>query len=626
MGDTDLAVLTTIWEERGIRISELTIAEDGTILDSKPPPVTDEIFVPKLLVDAGAGAHLEVGRTLGEGGMGIVRQAVQVPLDRTVAVKSLRPQADRPGGAQELVREARVTGALQHPNIVPIHALGLDEHNRPMLVMKQIDGVPWSTYIADPKHSTRPYPDREPLDFHLDVMLDVCNAVAFAHSKGVVHRDLKPENVMIGRFGEVYVLDWGLAVAVDESLARRMPLAKDITMLAGTPQYMAPEMAAARGDEIGPRTDVYLLGAVLHEIVTGRHRHGASDVKAALLQAYQSRPVDYDGSVPRELAAICNKATHIDVEQRFESVEAFRQALVDFREHRVSESLAIEARSRRAALEARAESATPSERAEVRAIFAECRFAYRQALREWPENDEAARGLERSLMRMAELELDWGRADAAAVLLGAMKDPPADLYERVGEVRRRRAVLEELEKDLDLDVGRRTRAFAALLMGSIFFVIPISTGFAVRRGWFEFDYTVFTIVNVIFAGVSFAFLAWAWDTLNRTRVNRRIVASMDVMVAAMVLLPLGTRPLGLSALQALPLICLISSITVGVMAASIDRRLSIPAIIHMVGFVVGATWNEIVFEAVGFSILISGLYIAHIWRPEAVFPPADDGV
>ncbi|MFT7625987.1 MAG: serine/threonine protein kinase, partial [Myxococcota bacterium] len=300
-GGTTLAELTTVWDERGIVISDLALAQDGTIVDPRGPnrfPMPAGDTAPLPLAD---GAALRVGATIGSGGMGLVRSAVQVPLDREVAVKSLRPDVQRTLGAAELVREARVTGRLEHPNIVPIHALAADEDHQPLLVMKRIDGVPWTDYLAS-----------KPLDFHLDVLLDVCNALSFAHSRGVIHRDLKPENVMNGAFGEVYLLDWGLAVSTDPELADRMQLARDITRLAGTPQYMAPEMAAANASQIGEQTDVYLLGSVLHECVTGTYRHDGNDLRATLLQSWMSEPKTYDETVPRELGGICNRAAARD--------------------------------------------------------------------------------------------------------------------------------------------------------------------------------------------------------------------------------------------------------------------------------------------------------------------------
>ena len=164
-------------------------------------------------------AEFKLGQTLGEGGMGVVRLADQVSLHRSVAVKTLRPEKSSDAALLALLREAWVTGALEHPNIVPVYALGRNEEKMPVFVMKRVEGTPWSTLLADPTHPlvARGGGDKDPLHFHLELLLKVCDALAFAHSRQLIHRDVKPENVMLGAFGEVYLLDWGIAVSLDDT-------------------------------------------------------------------------------------------------------------------------------------------------------------------------------------------------------------------------------------------------------------------------------------------------------------------------------------------------------------------------------------------------------------------------
>ncbi len=211
-------------------------ARHGTIIPPLPASQTRDDRALSALQELSLGeadaAEFAIHGTLGEGGMGIVRLASQTALGRHVAIKSVRPDGPVQTAARALMREAWVTGALEHPNVVPVHTLGKDAEGLPMFVMKRVHGTSWRELIC----GTEPLPEEHrdaPLDFHLRVMQQVCNAVAFAHSKGVLHRDLKPDNVMIGPFGEVYVLDWGLAVSLDEG-AERIPLARDITDIAGT--------------------------------------------------------------------------------------------------------------------------------------------------------------------------------------------------------------------------------------------------------------------------------------------------------------------------------------------------------------------------------------------------------
>jgi len=217
------------------------------------------------LRERGGEERLRPGALLGAGGMGMVRAALQESLGREVAVKALRSEGATPHKMLRLLREAWVTGALEHPNIIPVHALHLDESGAPQVVLKKIEGRPWSDFLAEPELLPG---DGDPLGWHLGVLRSVCNALAFAHSRGIVHRDVKPENVMVGAFGEVYLADWGIALAFDESASPRVPRARENEMLAGTPCYMAPEMA--RGAPADPRTDVYLLGATLFEVLAGK--------------------------------------------------------------------------------------------------------------------------------------------------------------------------------------------------------------------------------------------------------------------------------------------------------------------------------------------------------------------
>ena len=200
---------------------------------------------------------LSLHEVIGSGGSAVVRMATQRSLAREVAVKQPREEKLR----WVLLREARITGRLQHPNILPVYDIVRSEEGDPLILMKRVGGQNWTQVMAGLS-----------LEDNLRILLQVCNAVAFAHSQGVIHRDLKPDNVMIGEFGEVVVLDWGLAVRTEHLDEPWIPLASDQSGIAGTPAFMAPEMlggvevARARGiplkdlpspGVVGPRTDVF---------------------------------------------------------------------------------------------------------------------------------------------------------------------------------------------------------------------------------------------------------------------------------------------------------------------------------------------------------------------------------
>src|SRR6185503_14452978 len=140
------------------------------------------------------------GAVIGQGGMGVVREAEQVSLGRTVAVKTVKPDQRSPEAAQDLLREAWVTGSLEHPNVVPVHHLGLDDEGMPAIVLKRVEGVEWSKLIRDAEDVKRRYGAADLLVWNLSILMQVLNAIRFAHSRGILHRDLKPSNVMVGDF------------------------------------------------------------------------------------------------------------------------------------------------------------------------------------------------------------------------------------------------------------------------------------------------------------------------------------------------------------------------------------------------------------------------------------------
>jgi serine/threonine-protein kinase len=277
--------------------------------------------------------------TLGEGGMGIVRLGRQRALDRLVAVKSLKPDFRDPKSTERLLREAWVTGYLDHPNVVPVYDIVPDADGLPLIVLKKIEGVEWAKLIRDKAEVARRFETDDLLEWNLGVALQVSNAVSYAHSKRVLHRDLKPENVIIGAFGEVYLCDWGLAVLLEDDGSGRLPLASDAKAMAGTPHYMAPEMLGGTGSQLSERTDVYLLGAILYEIVTGHPPHRGESFLEIVSSVVRSEP-EIGPEVAQELASIVRKALHRDPAQRYESIEQLRSALRAALRHRAADRVA----------------------------------------------------------------------------------------------------------------------------------------------------------------------------------------------------------------------------------------------------------------------------------------------
>ncbi len=317
---------------------------------------------------------------LNRGGMGVILRGRDKSLHREVAIKVIRDQQS-PLQRARFIKEAQVTGQLEHPNIVPVHEFGVDEAGRLFFAMKLVRGRTLAEILAwhrdDPAAATVEFP----LTRLVGILIQVSHAVAFAHTRGVVHRDLKPGNIMLGDFGEVMLMDWGLAkvgvagavggetldegaagggapaasdstaalvVADGDSSAQRRAPRLDVTQdgaVIGTPAYMAPEQAAGLVSRIDARSDVYALGAILYEFLTLAPPVAGGDIDEVLRNATLNHIVAPHlrapgRNVPKDLAAVAMKALAADPEDRYPGAAALRRDLERFIEGR-----AVSARS-----------------------------------------------------------------------------------------------------------------------------------------------------------------------------------------------------------------------------------------------------------------------------------------
>ncbi|HKP63711.1 MAG TPA: protein kinase [Polyangiales bacterium] len=305
-------------------------------------------------------ARFEVQRLLGQGGMGSVFVAQDRGLRRVVALKRLREGLEKsPSLLRRFVLEAQIGAQLEHPNIVPLYSFEQSEGGSPAIAMQLLEGTTMGAYIlaaAAAPQDARSIHGEYSLKERVGLLLGVCEAIHFAHERGVIHRDLKPDNVMLGRYREVYVMDWGLARVEGSSIESNKdqlaasetdsssPGFEDWSLAApratrqgdviGTPQYMPPEQALGFIDSIGPASDQYSLGVILQELATLRparsHASRAQAMKQAIANSLE-RPVDVDGrSIHPALAAIVARATKREPGDRYPTMRALADDLRHF--------------------------------------------------------------------------------------------------------------------------------------------------------------------------------------------------------------------------------------------------------------------------------------------------------
>ncbi|MFH0944012.1 MAG: SUMF1/EgtB/PvdO family nonheme iron enzyme [Planctomycetota bacterium] len=304
---------------------------------------------------------------IARGGMGRILKAWDENMRRELAMKVMLGSAEGHAGDQRtlgrFLEEAQLTGQLEHPGIVPVHELGVDRSGRAYYTMKLVRGRD----LREIFQRVRDHEDDWSVTRALSIVLRICEAMAFAHDKGVIHRDLKPSNIMVGRFGETYVMDWGLARVLgreqrsgngsgssrgsgdaDASLVwtdrddSDSPLLTRRGDVVGTPAYMSPEQADGLVEELGPAADVYSVGAILYELLTGRAPYADSDRKPSsrevleLVRAGPPAPIHtLNPDVPAELEAICDRAMARAAGARYANMEDLSADLRAYLEGRV---------------------------------------------------------------------------------------------------------------------------------------------------------------------------------------------------------------------------------------------------------------------------------------------------
>jgi ABC-type multidrug transport system ATPase subunit len=320
----------------------LAAAERATAGETTAPLASPSPAAPAVGTPTSTGHRFRLLRAHARGGLGQVSVALDEELRREVAVKEIQERfADNPESRARFLLEAEVTGRLEHPGIVSVYGLGTREDGRPFYAMRLIHGVDLQAAIGQFHGAgATATAGQHDMEFRrlLRRFLDACNAIAYAHSRGVLHRDIKPANVMLGEYGETLVVDWGLAKLIDrpdsggEGTEATLPaLAAGAHTVAGraigTPAFMSPEQAAGRLDQLGLGTDVYSLGATLYCLLTGRppYKGDMAEVLGKVQRGDFPGPRELNPTVSPALEAICLKAMALRPEQRYPSVTALSE-------------------------------------------------------------------------------------------------------------------------------------------------------------------------------------------------------------------------------------------------------------------------------------------------------------
>ena len=563
------------------------------------------------------------GELLGAGGMGVVRVGLQTTLRRQVAVKralgAARSEGD--GALLSFLREAWIGAQLEHPNILPVHELCSDR-GHPQLVMKRVEGLSWRALLDDDALAAE-FGMRDRLTFHLDILERVCRAVHFAHSRHIVHLDLKPDNVMVGHHGEVYLLDWGVAASFDEDADPWIPRTVDIRTIVGTPAYLSPEQAAGLGGAMGPRTDVFLLGALVHRIVTGRPPNRGDSVDEVMSAAFAAEPAPYDDAVPSELRAILHKAMARAVDDRYASADELRLAVRAFVQHRESNAILAAALTRLSLLreERDGKALRPSV---ARRVESECRFGLEEALSSWPGNTAARAALD-DLARLAvERALranDWRRAAAALDRLPAGDDA---LWQRVRALRaaamekdRERRALEDLGSNQDILRHARVRSIIAASVSVSWFLWFLLSGWLLRSGLVTLTHPLLMLEVAVTLSLSGGVMWLVRDTLMTTQIDRRALLLLSASLGGVGVLWALCWQLGTTPQQSLTLSSGVYVFFFVAMTMVMERRLTWVTVALLPVAFMSVVDTTHVLEWQGFYVLVGGAALSALWRRDA---------
>ncbi|MCU0697276.1 MAG: serine/threonine protein kinase [Myxococcaceae bacterium] len=523
---------------------------------------------------------LVLQRVLGRGGMARVLLARQLDLGRDVAVKVVK----EPGNAsltQRLLKEARLTGALEHPVIVPVHYLTTDEAGDVQVVLKRVEGEPWSA-LKDDAEAVRARFGAELFDWNVRVLIAVCGALGFAHERGVIHRDVKTSNVMVGRHGEVYLVDWGLGGLLTPDETGLLPWVGE-AMGAGTLAFMAPEQFPGARHPLSAATDVYLLGGVLFELLTGTPPFpGRSSVADG--GAMEPPPPRHVSASLEPFLSIARRALEPEPARRFPTAADFRLALEQGLKRRDAERLADRAEQLLASADGYRDAGA---RSEASRAATEAAFTLRLARESGADAARVDRLEERHVRSQVEAALADGRPAVAAQVLSSHGRPVPALALKVKAATEEASRREQLGRELDPALGRRRRVWF------VFTFAVQSTVFYTARLVFPQLYTgrwALVVSSAIFLAAFLGLMFVFRDVVRISRLNRHMAQLIIVLTAGQVATRAATAALDLprNVGAAVELPVLLTTLLAG--AVTLHWSYGVGAFVCVLGQVAALVW------------------------------------
>ena len=345
---------------------------------------------------------------LGKGGMGLVYLATQNSVKRSVALKVIRQDKQSDSFIKQFFYEAEITAGLEHPNITPVYELGRTKEGVCFYSMKYIQGNPWEKKIRD-----------NSIDENLEIFDKLCDAIAFAHSKGILHMDIKPDNVQLGEFGEVYAVDWGVA----SDLKR-----PDSIRCAGTWQWISPEVARGDKSKIGKGSDIYLLGGILFQIVTGHHPRLPKDASEKMGHAALAKSAQNNLIQPTDckdpMVAVALRALESDPKDRYAKVDDLQTAIHAIQKERANIKSSQELTQKSIVLGSEAIEQGDYDR------FNRSLFGLKDAIELWDENPDATTELNKVRLAYGQCAFDKGDYDLAIQTLDRSEAQEDELYQK----------------------------------------------------------------------------------------------------------------------------------------------------------------------------------------------------